>query len=69
VAVRVLVDPAGNVVGEFMESTGPSAYFSRLAGEAAGKWKFAPTDAHGARVWLLRFEFTRDGATAEATAS
>jgi outer membrane biosynthesis protein TonB len=69
VAVRVLVDPAGNVVGEFMESNGPSAYFSRLAGEAAGKWKFAPTDAHGARVWLLRFEFTRDGATAEATAS
>jgi serine/threonine protein kinase len=69
VAVRVLVDPAGNVVGEFMESAGPSAYFARLAGDAAGKWKFAPTDAHGPRVWLLRFEFTRDGATADATAS
>ena len=67
VAVRVLVDPAGNVVGEFMESAGPSPYFARLAADAAGKWQFIPTDAHGSRVWLLRFEFTRDGATAEAT--
>jgi len=67
VAVRVLVDPAGNVVGEFMESAGPSRYFSRLAGEAAGKWKFVPTDAGGARVWLLRFEFTRDGTVVDAT--
>ena len=67
VVVRVLVDPSGNVVGEFMESAGPSAYFARLAADAAGKWQFNPTDAHGSRVWLLRFEFTRDGATAEAT--
>jgi outer membrane biosynthesis protein TonB len=67
VTVRVLVDPSGNVVGEFMESAGPSAYFARLAADAAGKWQFIPTDAHGSRVWLLRFEFTRDGATAEAT--
>jgi serine/threonine protein kinase len=67
VVVRVLVDPSGNVVGEFMESAGPSAYFARLAADAAGKWQFIPTDAHGSRVWLLRFEFTRDGATAEAT--
>jgi serine/threonine protein kinase len=65
VAVRVLVDPAGNVVGEFMESAGPSAYFARLAGGAADKWKFAPTDERGSRVWLLRFEFTRDGATVD----
>jgi serine/threonine protein kinase len=63
VAVRVLVDPAGNVVGEFMENAGPSTYFAHLAGEAADKWKFAPTDDRGSRVWLLRFEFTRDGAT------
>jgi serine/threonine protein kinase len=67
VAVRVLVDPSGNVVGEFMESAGPSPYFARLAADAAGKWQFIPTDAHGSRVWLLRFEFTREGATAEAT--
>jgi hypothetical protein len=65
IAVRVLVDPTGNVVGEFMENAGPSAYFSRLASEAAGKWNFAPTDARDSRVWLLRFEFTRDGATVD----
>ncbi|HWM70565.1 MAG TPA: protein kinase [Steroidobacteraceae bacterium] len=63
VSVRVLVDPAGNVVGEFFESAGPSRYFARLAGDAAGEWKFVPTDAHGSRVWQLRFEFTRAGVT------
>ena len=63
VAVRVLVDPSGNVVGEFIEAAGPSRYFSRMASEAAEKWKFAPTDGRSPRVWLLRFEFTRDGAT------
>jgi len=47
VAVRVLVDPSGNVVGEFFENAGPSRYFSRLAGDAAGAWTFAPTDARG----------------------
>ena len=68
VAVRVLVDPSGNVVGEFFENAGPSRYFSRLAGDAAGAWTFAPTDARGSRVWLLRFEFTRAGATVSAVA-
>ena len=67
VTVRVLVDPSGNVVGEFMESPGPSRYFARLAAEAAGKWRFAPTDARGARVWLLRFEFTHGATTVDAT--
>jgi outer membrane biosynthesis protein TonB len=68
VAVRVLVDPSGNVVGEFFENAGPSRYFARLAGDAAGAWTFAPTDQRGSRVWLLRFEFTRDGATVRAVA-
>jgi serine/threonine protein kinase len=68
VAVRVLVDPSGNVVGEFFENPGPSRYFARLAGDAAGAWTFAPTDQRGSRVWLLRFEFTRDGATVRAVA-
>jgi serine/threonine protein kinase len=67
VTVRVLVDPSGNVVGEFMEKPGPSRYFARLAAEAAGKWLFAPTDTRGARVWLLRFEFTRGATTVDAT--
>jgi len=66
VTVRVLVDPTGNVVGEFLENAGPSRYFARQAGDAATEWKFVPTDAHGPRVWMLRFEFTRAGATVRA---
>ncbi len=68
VTVRVLVDPSGNVVGEFFENAGPSRYFSRVAGDAAGAWTFAPTEARGSRVWLLRFEFTREGASVRAVA-
>jgi hypothetical protein len=67
VTVRALVDPAGNVVGEFMENAGPSRYFAGLAADAAGKWKFIPTDNRNSRVWLLRFEFTRDTTTISAT--
>lgn len=63
VVVRVLVDPSGNVVGEFLENAGPSRYFARQAGDAAGKWQFASTESPGSRVWMLRFEFTREGAT------
>ena len=68
VAVRVLVDPSGNVVGEFFENAGPSRYFARLAGDAAGAWTFASTEQRGPRVWLLKFEFTREGATVRAVA-
>jgi outer membrane biosynthesis protein TonB len=69
VTVRVLVDPSGDVVGEFLERPGPSRYFARVAGDAAVEWKFAPADTKGARVWLLRFEFTGSGATVEASAA
>jgi outer membrane biosynthesis protein TonB len=63
VTVRVLVDPTGNVVGEFLESAGPSRYFARKAGDAAIDWKFVPSDGRGPRVWMLKFEFTRAGTT------
>jgi len=66
VAVRVTVDRSGNVIGEALENHGSSKYFARLATEAAKKWRFSPADDPGTRVWLLRFEFTRDGATAHA---
>jgi outer membrane biosynthesis protein TonB len=66
VTVRVLVDPTGNVVGEFMESAGPSRYFAHQAGDAAIDWKFVPTDGRGPRVWMLKFEFTRAGTTVRA---
>jgi outer membrane biosynthesis protein TonB len=63
VAVRVLVDRSGAVVGEFIENAGASRYFARQAADAAGKWQFVPVDEVGSRVWLLRFEFTRESAT------
>jgi serine/threonine protein kinase len=69
VTVRVLVDPSGDVVGEFFEHPGPSRYFARLAGDAAEQWKFAPTDDRGPRVWLLHFEFNRTGVAVHATDS
>lgn len=69
VTVRVLVDPAGNVVGQLLENPGPSRYFARLAGDAAGDWKFAPADTRDRRVWKLQFEFTRGGPTVQATAA
>jgi serine/threonine-protein kinase len=68
VAVRVTVDSSGNVVAETLENPGPSKYFARLATAAAKKWKFAPASNQDSREWLLRFEFTRGGATAHAAA-
>jgi hypothetical protein len=69
VRVRVLVDPSGDVVGQFLESAGPSRYFARVAGDAAGGWKFAPEEGRGSRVWLLQFEFTPDGINTLASAA
>jgi TonB family protein len=67
VAVRVTVDRSGNVIRQTLENPGPSKYFARLAAEAARKWKFAAADTPQSREWLLRFEFSRDGATGHAT--
>jgi len=69
VTVRVTVDRSGNVVGQRLLSSGSSKYFARLAGGAAGKWKFAPTDKQGSRAWLLQFEFTRGGVVGHAAAA
>jgi len=66
VAVRVTVDGSGNVVDETLENPGPSKYFARLATQAARKWKFAPANDQDSRRWLLRFEFSRGGATGHA---
>ncbi len=67
VAVRVVVDPSGDVTDALVENPGPSAYFARLARDAARKWKFSPADTQEPREWLLRFEFARDGVTGHAT--
>jgi TonB family protein len=69
VAVRVTVDSSGNVVDETLENPGPSRYFARMATTAARKWKFAPADNQDSRRWLLRFEFSRGGATGYAAQS
>jgi TonB family protein len=66
VAVRVTVDSSGSVTRAVLEKPGASKYFDRVATQAAGRWKFAPTEHQDSRQWLLRFEFTRGGAAAHA---
>ena len=66
VTLRMLVAPSGDVVGAFMENPGSSTYLASLADEAAREWKFAETDKQSTRLWRVRFEFTREGVTAEA---
>jgi hypothetical protein len=68
VTLRVLVDASGDVMGALMENPGRNKSLARLADNAAREWKFAETEQEDPRVWLLRFEFTRDGVTASATA-
>lgn len=68
ITVRVLVDPAGNVMAAMVEKAGPNKSLANLADQAAREWKFAPEDTEGNRVWILTFAFTRDGVTARATA-
>lgn len=66
VTVRVTVDKSGTVTSDVLESPGASKYFARLAGAAASKWKFAPSNNQASRQWLVRFEFSRDGTRAHA---
>jgi serine/threonine-protein kinase len=68
VSLRVLVDPSGDVMAALMEDPGRNKSLARLADQAAREWKFAETQQQDPRVWLLKFEFTREGVTAMATA-
>ena len=68
IAVRVIVDASGNVVAATLDTRGSSKYFSRAATDAAWKWKFSQVPDQASRVWLLRFELTRAGTTADAAA-
>lgn len=67
IAVRVTVDRPGNVVAATLDNGGSSKYFARAAMGAAKKWKFAEGQARPSRVWLLTFDFSPAGTTAEAT--
>jgi hypothetical protein len=64
VSVRVIVAQDGTVFAALTDNTGPSAYFERLAIDAAKQWTFPPADTRGQRLMLVRFAFTRDGTTA-----
>jgi len=68
VSVRVIVDKDGAVLAATADDGGPSRYFERLAVEAAKKWTFTPAKSQEQRVMLVRFNFTRDGTTARASA-
>jgi TonB family protein len=67
VSVRVIVDEQGTVVEAAADDRGPSRYFERLAVEAARKWTFTPPASEERRTMLVRFNFTRDGASAQAS--
>ncbi|HEV2701672.1 MAG TPA: protein kinase [Steroidobacteraceae bacterium] len=69
IAVLVVVDRSGAVIDAHLKNTGPSSYFAGRAREAAKRWRFAPSSEAGTRAWLVRFEFTRGGVTAGATAN
>jgi TonB family protein len=67
VAIRVAVDPSGNISNATFESQGPSKYFANLALQAARSWKFTPAQVGGQAVpsvWIVRFEFRRTGTEA-----
>lgn len=66
VAVRLIVDKEGSVFAALVDEPGPSRYFEKLAIEAAKKWTFPPMDTSGSRLELVRFDFTRQGATGRA---
>ncbi|MFC4314488.1 TonB family protein [Steroidobacter flavus] len=66
VSVRVTIDKQGAVTGAVVEERGPSRYFQRLAVDAAKKWTFTPATLEEQRTMLLKFNFTRNGATADA---
>lgn len=66
VRVAVRVDSSGNVTGAKIDLPGPSRYFDNRALDAARYWKFEPLAAgkHNTEDWMLRFNYTADGAEA-----
>jgi len=68
VSVRVLVNPEGNVVAALVDNAGSSPAFADLSEEAARDWQFTPSNEEDLRVWILRFEYRREGATVTAGA-
>lgn len=72
VAVKLHIDPAGNVASAELFSPGPSKYFADQALQAAHRWDFSPAKVDGHAVaseWLVRFEFKPAGTKAHSTQS
>jgi len=72
VAVKLHIDPAGNVASAELFSHGPSKYFADQALQAAHRWDFSPAKVDGHAVaseWLIRFEFKPAGTKAHSTQS
>ncbi|HEY6769241.1 MAG TPA: TonB family protein [Candidatus Sulfotelmatobacter sp.] len=62
IGVKVNVDATGKVYEAKLATSSPSAYFSRLAVEAAQQWQFSPQLNNGQpspSTWILRFQFSR----------
>jgi TonB family protein len=60
VTVRVTTDKNGGVASAEPESLGSSKYFTKLAVEAARRWRFKPARVDGRAVssqWILHFHF------------
>jgi TonB family protein len=64
--VRVHVDSAGSVTRTDLVSAGPSKYFAMLVVDAARQWKFAPSPQERERRYMLHFDLTRRGSSAQA---
>jgi hypothetical protein len=67
VSVRAVIDSKGTVVDATAHDRGPSRYFERLSVEASKRWVFTPANSDEQRMMLLRFHYTRAGATAQAS--
>jgi TonB family protein len=66
VAVRVKVDPSGNVSDAQIDSAGPSRYFANISLETARKWKFVAAklgETSVPSIWILHFNYTKAGTT------
>ena len=64
VAIRVTIDREGTVIAATAQERGPSRYFERISLEAARKWTFNRASTSAPRSAILKFQFTRYGATA-----
>jgi TonB family protein len=67
VSVRVTVGKDGTVLAATADEPGPSRYFQRHAVAASKKWTFTPANSEEQRIMLVKFYFTRTGASADAS--